>query len=238
MTSSALILHTTTGAIALIAAIAALVACKGGKLHRHSGRVFMITMLLMAGSGALIALSIGVTLSVIGGVVTIYLVFSGWLTVNGSGNRPGYAEAAGLLVAMLIGGLAMTSGLEAANSESGLKQGFHPAQYYMFGILALLAASGDVRLFLVGGLTGAQRIARHLWRMCMALTIAAAAFFLGQARLFPDVIRESHILSVPVLLPLLIMIYWLIRIPVTRAFRELRAGRPGHSPASPESSQS
>jgi len=229
MTTSAVILHTTTGAIAFAAAIAALVPRKGGRLHRHAGKVFVITMLLMAGSGALIAASMGVTLSVIGGVVTVYLVFSGWLAGIGSGRRPGYAEAAGMLVAIFIGGLAMISGLEAGNSESGLKQGFHPGQYYMFGILALLAAAGDIRLFFVAELPRAQRIARHLWRMCMALTIAAAAFFLGQARLFPEVIRESHILSVPVLLSLLIMIFWLIRIPVTRSFRELPAGTSTHS---------
>lgn len=234
MTTSVVILHTTTGAIALLAAIAALVPRKGGKLHRQAGKAFVITMLLMAGSGALIAFFMQVTLSVIGGVVTLYLVLSGWLTVTRSGKRPGYAEAVGLVVVLFIGGLAAFSGLEAANSETGLKDGFHPGQYYMFGILALLAAAGDIRLFLVGGLTGTQRIARHLWRMCMALTIAAAAFFLGQARLFPDVIRESHVLSVPVLLSLLMMIYWLIRVSLTRAFPMRQSGAAGHSVATAE----
>lgn len=224
MTTGVVILHTTAGAIAFVAAVAALVPRKGGKIHRQAGNVFVIAMLLMAGSGALIAFFMQVTLSVIGGVVTFYLVISGWLAATRSGRRPGYPEGAGLLLALFIGGLAVFSGLEAANSETGLKYGFHPAQYYMFGVLALLAAAGDVRLFIVGGLTGTQRIARHLWRMCMALTIAAAAFFLGQAGLFPEVIRESHLLSLPVLVSLLVMIFWLIRLSLTRSFQAPRTG--------------
>ncbi|GEM_PF-5415494 len=68
------------------------------------------------------------------------------------------------------------------------------------------------RITRLGGLTRPQRIARHLWRMCMGLAIAAAAFFLGQARLFPGAIRESNVLVVPVLLALLLIIYWVIRV--------------------------
>lgn len=213
------ILHTTAGLLAFLAAIAALSWRKGGSVHRMAGRGFVITMVLMAGSGALIALSIQVTLSVIGGVLTLYLVLSGWWTVAGKSRQPGLPEAAGLLAVLFIGALAWMSGLEAAGSESGLKDGFHPAQYYMFGALALLAAAGDIRLFVVGGLGGIQRIARHLWRMCMALTIAAAAFFLGQARLFPETVRESNILVAAALLPLLVMVYWLIRMSISRWVR-------------------
>jgi hypothetical protein len=224
--------------IAFAAAIAALLPRKGGILHRQAGKAFVISMLLMAGSGALIALSMQVTLSVIGGVVTLYLVLSGWLTVTRAGKPPGIVEGAGLLLMLFMGGLAVFSGLEAANSESGLKNGFHPGQYYMFAILALLAAAGDIRLILVGGLTGTQRIARHLWRMCMALTIAAAAFFLGQAGLFPDAIRDSHVLAVPVLASLLVMIYWLTRVALTRAYGAQRAGTAGRCSAAAGSNPS
>jgi hypothetical protein len=40
----------------------------------------------------------------------------------------------------------------------------------------LLAAAGDLRMLLRGGLFGAQRIARHLWRMCFGLFIARDLF--------------------------------------------------------------
>jgi len=43
----------------------------------------------------------------------------------------------------------------------------------------LLAAAGDVRMLVRGRVLGAKRIARHLWRMCFGLFIAAGSFFLG-----------------------------------------------------------
>jgi len=213
------ILHASAGLLAFLAALVALVWRKGELVHRRAGQLFVATMAVMAGSGALIALSLQVTLSVIGGVLTLYLVVSGWLTVARTDRRPGLGEGGGLLVALFIGGLALMSGLEAANSASGLKDGFHPGQYFMFGVFALLAAAGDIRLFLLGGLTGLQRIARHLWRMCLALAIAAAAFFLGQARLFPEAVRDSNILFLPVLLALAVMVYWLLRMSISHRFR-------------------
>ncbi len=206
------ILHTAAGLIAFITAVVALAWTKGAPAHRKSGKVFVATMVLMAGSGALIALSMQVILSVIGGAITLYLVLTGWQTVLRKNNQSGLAEWAGLLIVLFIAGVAWTSGLEAAGSETGLKDGFHPVQYYMFGVLAVLAAGGDIRYIVRGGLSGRQRIARHLWRMCMGLTIAAAAFFLGQARIFSEAVQASGLLPIPVLLALLVMLFWLARL--------------------------
>lgn len=169
-------------------------------------------MLTMAVSGAYIAFAMGVMLSIIGGLLAFYLVATAWVTVLRRGGRPGIIEAVALVGALGIGAIALLAGFEAASSDTGLKDGFHPGQYFMFGAVALLAAGGDIRLFVLRGVSGAQRIARHLWRMCVALLIAASAFFLGQAQLFPAVVRESNILNVPVLLTFLLMLYWLYRV--------------------------
>ena len=48
------------------------------------------------------------------------------------------------------------------------------------GSVAVLAAAGDVRMLVRGGVFGAQRVARHLWRMCFGLFIATGSF-LGTA---------------------------------------------------------
>jgi hypothetical protein len=63
-----------------------------------------------------------------------------------------------------------------------------------------------------GGLTGAPRLKRHLWRMCLALWIATSSFFLGQAQVFPKAIRGSGVLTIPVLTVLVVMFYWLWRV--------------------------
>jgi hypothetical protein len=47
--------------------------------------------------------------------------------------------------------------------------------------------------------------------MCFALFFAAGSFFLGQAEVFPEPLRRSGLLAVPVVLVLALMFYWLAR---------------------------
>jgi hypothetical protein len=70
----------------------------------------------------------------------------------------------------------------------------------------------DFKLILKGGLSGAPRIARHLWRMCAGLTIASGSFFLGQQKFLPPAWHGSPLLFVPVFAPLVLMVFWLIRV--------------------------
>jgi amino acid permease len=85
----------------------------------------------------------------------------------------------------------------------------------IFGAVALLAALGDIRIMLARGVQAARRSARHLWAMCFALFLAAASFFLGQAQLFAEPLRNGALLAMPVLLVLLLMFYWLARVLLT-----------------------
>jgi hypothetical protein len=59
---------------------------------------------------------------------------------------------------------------------------------------------------------GAKRLARHLWRMCFAWFIASASIFLARPHLFPTVLRKTGTLYLLSILPLILMIFWLIRI--------------------------
>jgi hypothetical protein len=70
-----------------------------------------------------------------------------------------------------------------------------------------------------GGLQGAQRITRHLWRMCFSLFIASGSFFLGQAKVIPKPIRILPLLAIPALLPLVLLFYWLVRVRFTKWYR-------------------
>jgi hypothetical protein len=99
------------------------------------------------------------------------------------------------------------------------------------GSVMLLAAAGDVRMLVRGGLSGTQRIARHLWRMCFGLFIAAGSFFMGPSnrplRLLSTVGLGQHLspalfntglylfLS---MLPLILLIFWLVRIRFANAY--------------------
>jgi hypothetical protein len=93
--------------------------------------------------------------------------------------------------------------------------------FLMFAVFGLLGSAGDFRVVRSGELRGARRLARHLWRMCMGLWIAAASFFLGPRTRVEKVIPEPLItpafLALPVLAVLAVMGYWLWRVRSRRA---------------------
>ncbi|HEV7490959.1 MAG TPA: hypothetical protein VGO25_09145, partial [Rhodanobacteraceae bacterium] len=85
--------------------------------------------------------------------------------------------------------------------------------FFVFGIVALLSVLGDARTLWVRNLTSAKRLARHIWRMCFAMWIATASFFLGQPKVFPEPLRHLvGVRAIPVLLVLVVMFYWLARV--------------------------
>ena len=83
---------------------------------------------------------------------------------------------------------------------------------FFVGSIMLLAASGDIRMIWRGGLSGKNRILRHLWRMCFGLFIATASFFLGQQQVFPAVLRGSTLLVVLAVFPLGLLMFWFFRV--------------------------
>jgi len=205
-----LFLHILAGLAALVAGAAALLARKGGPWHRKTGLIFVYTMLFMSATGALMALLRSGRISAVAGLLTFYLVSTALLTVRPRDERSAWIDRTCVFVALAVSATGFTFALMASRAPDGRLDGLPPAPAYMFGAVALLAAAGDVRVAWTGGLTGARRLARHLWRMCFALFIATASFFLGQAKLFPREVRGF--LGLPVLAVLLSMAFWLVRV--------------------------
>ena len=59
----------------------------------------------------------------------------------------------------------------------------------------------------------APRIARHLWRMCLGLTLAAgSAFTNGVARFLPGPYHVPRIFFLPQRLVLGLLIIWMVRV--------------------------
>lgn len=170
------------------------------------------------------------------GTLTFYLVATGWATVKRKHGDAGLFETGAMLAASAIGVGGLIFGLEAVNSVRGLKDGFPAAAYVGFGSVALCFAGSDSRMLVRGGFSGAQRIARHLWRMSFALLIATASLFLGQQKMLPETLRGTKVLFVPVIIVIVAMIYWLIRIRFANAPKnvpELAGASVSSSAASP-----
>jgi hypothetical protein len=82
-----------------------------------------------------------------------------------------------------------------------------------FASVIAIAAIGDARVVFGAPLMGAPRIARHLWRMCVGLTLATgSAFTNGFARLLPGPYHVPAIFFFPQFLPLLVLVFWMIRL--------------------------
>jgi hypothetical protein len=78
-----------------------------------------------------------------------------------------------------------------------------------------LAAIGDIRVLRSGPLAGGRRLARHLWRMCFALFIAAGSFFSIEervAKVLPEPFTTGPMRALPILLLFGAMFYWLWRV--------------------------
>lgn len=205
-------IHILGGTIVLISGAFALCAQKGNRLHRASGLVFVVAMLLLAASALPLAVVAQKRTSVMGALLVSYLVLSSLATVRRSGTRFDWALGASLLSAVVIGSMFLALAIEGLTSSTGTVDGLPPQPMLVFATVAFLAGLGDLRLMLTREVNRAWRIGRHLWRMCFALLMAAVSFFLGQAQLFPEVVRNPALLAIPPLLVLGLMLYWMARV--------------------------
>ena len=206
-----ILFHIVGGLFGLTSGAVALSARKGSKQHRKSGMIFVYAMLVMSSSGAGMAALMHEKISAIAGLLTFYLVITALLTVRRRVKGSDWIGAGAMVFALTVGLLSIAFAILGLNSNDGLTPiGF------IFGMVALLAALGDARLLLTRNIEWPQRIARHLWRMCYALWIATASFFLGQSDKFPQALRIMPLLCTPVLLVLLLMFYWLVRVLFTQ----------------------
>jgi len=230
------LVHILAGLLAIVAGFAALFAPKGGPLHRKGGMVFVFAMLVMTGLGGLMAaMQFHIALqrmNVIAATLTFYLVVTALLTVRRRDPDARWIDAATMVIATAVGLLAIFIGVDAmGRSKSPL---FPLVPALVFGTVALLAAFGDMRLALGRSLDPPHRIARHLWRMCFAMFIATGSFFLGQAKVFPEELRVLPVLAAPVVLVLVTMLFWWIRVLVTKRVpgpTSRRRRREGSAPA-------
>jgi len=205
-------LHIAGGTFALLAGGAALYARKGNTLHRSSGALFAAAMLLMAASAIPLALIAEKPTSLMGGILVIYLVVTSLLTIRRTHRRLDWVSMTSMLAALSIGIAFTRLGLEGLTSADGTLDGLPPQPMFIFGTVAFLAALGDLRLTMVHEVRRPYRIARHLWRMCFALLLAAVSFFLGQADVIPEPIRHTALLAMPPLAIIVLLIYWMLRV--------------------------
>ena len=209
--------HIAAGALALIAGYVPLFSPKGGPTHRRVGMLFVYSMLVMTTVGAVIALRFHrlAEVNVPAALLTSYLVITGVVTVRTPSWWSRRLDVALMLVAVALA-LADLRLAVLALAAGGSRNGIPAGPMLMFVAMGFLGVAGDVRMLRAGAPRGSARIARHLWRISLALLIAAMSFFFGQAKVIPKAIRIGPLLAVPQLLVLIVMLYWLWRVRAQR----------------------
>jgi len=223
MTILAFVLHVGGGFIGLASGAVAAFARKGGYLHRKAGAVFVASMLVMATFAAYLAVAVpDQIVNLFIGTFAFYLVATAWMTARRTEGTIGLSEKIALFVALC---LCAPFAILAFQLATGLTPLFKSAVPFKgpvviaidsFTSVLAIAVIGDAKVVLVGGISGAPRIARHLWRMCLGLTLATgSAFTNGFARLLPGPYHVPTIFFLPQFLPLGLLIFWIIRVRFT-----------------------
>jgi len=221
MSHSPLLLHIGAGTLGMLSGFVAVFLLKGSRRHAIAGNVFVVSMLILSATGAFLAILKSQPGNILGGTVTFYLVATAWVTARRRIMETSIFDWVGLLVVLAVAAVEVTFGMEAATSPTGLKYDYPPGPYFFLGSVAVLATIGDVRMLIRGGITGTQRLARHLWRMCFGLFVAAASIFLARQHIFPAVMRKTGVLFFLSFLPLGLMIFWLIRVRFANVYQRI-----------------
>lgn len=206
--------HILAGALALGFGYLALFSKKGAAVHRTTGRYFVYAMVAMSLTGAVLATVKATPPNIVAGLMTFYFVTTGLLTVR-TRPTPHWIKLAALFFAIAVALFAFQVGralAAAGHAEAG--------GMFLFGAVVMVAAIGDVRVMRAGGIEGPRRLARHLWRMCFPMWVAAISFLV---RVPKSLNIPGIVLAIPVLLPLAVMLYWLSRLRRKRGIHALGA---------------
>ena len=230
MLKSLLWVHIAAGIASVLIGAIAIAARKGGRLHTSTGTWFAVAMIVLAITASILEpfrkTEPG---SPLVGLIVCYFVATSWVTARRRDGSTGKFEIAACVAALLTAALVAWDGFTGAMSPTPVGRG---PVFAMAGLL-LLAGLLDLNAILRKKLTAAQRISRHLWRMCFAFFIATGSFFIGQQDVMPEAVRGSPVLIVLGFAPFAVMALWLVRLRLKKVrakleglLREQRQGRP------------
>ena len=213
-------IHIAAGGLAIILGAVALSVRKGGTTHRRSGSLFVYAMLIMAVSASILSLLKGrADGNVLAGVLTAYFVGTALTTVRPVSSWTRGINAVALTVAVALAAACALNGATMVNTPgrdlNGVPNQTAGMMSFIIAVLLVMAAAGDVRIMRFGLLRGGSRLARHLWRMCFALFIAAGSFFSLRervARILPEPFTSGPMRALPIVLLFGVMLYWLWRL--------------------------
>jgi len=218
-TSWVLVVHIAGGAIAILSGAAAIWSRKGERVHRAFGTIFFVSMLIMASGATYLGVQLGQIGNAVAGAFTFYLVGTAWATVQRGENKIGAFEYIAFVAALGVAAFMLYFGVRGLDNPRLDGTPVAQASIALGGVVAV-AALLDLKVIIQGGIAGAARIARHLWRMCFGFFVATGSFFIGQQKIMPAWILEGRPLLFALgLAPLFFLVFWMIRVRMTNWYK-------------------
>src|SRR5580692_6694701 len=156
--SPILLVHIAGGTVGLLAGTAAIIFRKGSRRHALAGRIFVVAMLTMGSLAAYLAIVRHQPGNFGGGVFTFYLIFTAWLTARRRDGETARFDWLLLVIPLALGTLTWVNGIAIVRSGVDPPDGVPAGMNFFMGSIMLLAAAGDVRMLVGGGIAGAKRI--------------------------------------------------------------------------------
>ena len=229
--SPTLIVHILGGTVGLASGTAAMCFRKGSSRHVLAGRVFVASMLTMGVFAVYLAITRHQPNNIGGGILTVYLTGTAWVTARRRDGETSRFDWVAVLIPLANGILSWMTGVKVLRSGHSSQDGVPVGMILFMGSVCLLAAAGVVRMLVRGGVAGVKRVSRHLWRMCFGLFIAAGSFFFGGSnrplrllstaglgKYLSPALFNTTLYLVLTILPLILLIFWLVRVRFTNAY--------------------
>ena len=224
MHAAILAVHIGMGTLGLVSGAAALLLRKGAGPHRAVGTVFVLAMVCMGITASILAVMTSQPGMVVGGIAATYFIVTAWMAARRKDGETGAFE-----IAAFVAGLVLGPGVLALTLVTGPATDPHnpylPFAQYSFDGIMTLAAIGDFSVIARRGISGVQRIARHLWRMCFGLFIAVGSFAAQGAKILPPGVGAKVLLA-SMIIVVAVMVYWLVRVLLTKWYAQTRQAQP------------
>jgi hypothetical protein len=133
-----LVLHVCAGAVGLLSGTASMLFRKGSPRHVQAGKVFVASMLIMAFGAVYLGIVKNQPSNIGGGIITFYLIGTGWLTARRREGETGRLDWVALLIPLAVGILTWINGIGVLRSGATSQNVVPVGMSFFMGTICLL----------------------------------------------------------------------------------------------------
>lgn len=137
--SPVLLAHICAGTLGLLSGTAAIAFRKGSPRHMLAGKIFVVSMLIMAVGAVYVAIERNQPHNIGGGILTFYLILTAWLTARRPPGKTSRFDWLAMLVPLALGVLLWIGSIKILRSGATSANGVPVGMTLFLGTVMLLA---------------------------------------------------------------------------------------------------